>query len=308
MDKQQANGRHFFYRSCHLSRRIGAAALALGVGALAGCGGGGGSSDDSFFGVTGPRANATGSADSLYTVCVNGTGLVDPNTAAGQEMARKLAARYQIVSGTAYTGTGFSCHSYYKTPSVVLSMADYQVMLLADVVVPTPTPTPTATPAPKPVTPALTPRACGESEGAGVNGLRLVGPTRYDGLSTVPSTQVSFNFDPGLVSYTNSTVSSSAVTGSLRTTLWAVSGVYTGSAGVPAVVMQREALNVGNSTSQLRNGLQVDPPLAAVSGTTPERGSYCLVVTLEHYADSCTSADKYCIVDWIQYPKAVQFE
>lgn len=294
MDKQQAQRLRFI----HLSRQRCAAALALLAGALAGCGGGG--NDDSFFGVTGPRANGTSLADSFYTVCVNGSGLIDPNTAAGQEMARTLAARYQITSGMAYSGTQQSCHDYYKNPAVVMSMADYRAMALADAAVPAPAPNPGKTP--------LTPRACGESEGAGVNGLRLTGPSRYDGLSTVPSTKVNFNFDPGLVSFSNAALSSTALTGSLRTTLWATSGIYTGNAAVPAVIIQRDALNVGNSTSQLRNGFQVDPPLGPVSGTTPERGSYCLVVTLEQYADTCTSADKYCVIDWIQYPKAVQFE
>lgn len=306
MDKQQGPERPF----PGFRRGTGAATMTVLAGALAACGGGGSSSNDSFFGVTGARANGTSLADSFYTVCVNGSGLVDPNTPAGQDMGRALAAHYQLTGGTAYSGTGQSCQDYFKNLAVLLTMADYQAMVLADTVAPKPAPQPAPSPdpAPAPAPAPLTPRVCGESEGAGVNGLRLTGPTRYDSLSTVPSTQVNFNFDPGLVSFSNAALSSTALTGSLRTTLWAASGIYTGNAGVPAVIIHRDALNVGNSTSQLRNGFQVDPPLGPVSGTTPERGSYCLVVTLEQYADTCTSADKYCVIDWIQYPKAVQFE
>ena len=306
MDKQPGQGR----RATDLSRHMGVLALALLAGAMAGCGGGGEGSDDSFFGITGPRANGSSPGDSAYTVCVNGTGLVDPNSAEGQKMALRLAARYQVKGGAAYSGTGKSCNTYFTNPAVVLTTLDYGAIVLDEVVLPTPTPAQTketTPPAQDTVLLPVTPRTCGESEGPGFNGLRLVGPSRHDGLTTVPKSADTFNFDPGLVVYSNAAVSSSALTGSLRVVLWAASGAYTGSA-VPAVAIHRAALEVGNDLAQLRNGFQVDPPMAAVSGTTPERGSYCLVVTLEQYSDSCTTADKYCIVDWIQYPNAVQFQ
>ena len=280
--------------------RVGA--FALVVGALAGCGGGGSDSgsDKSFFGITGSRAG-----DTAYTVCVEGSGFIDPNTTAGQKMAQTLAEHYQYFgSGMSYSGSGKTCREYYGNPNVVISMADYSLIALSAVALPTPSP---AASSPNDFLLPVTPRTCGASEGAGFNGLELVGPARQEGLSTMPKVIDPFSFDPGLVRYVNSTLSSTALTGSLRVTLWAASGAYTGAA-MPAVSIYRAPLDTGSSENQLRNGFQVDPPLASVSGTTPTVGSYCLVVTLEQYAETCTAADKYCIVDWYQFPTAVQFQ
>lgn len=284
-------------------RQAGVGRLAAGVlsSVLAGCGGGGSSdSDKTFFGITGTRAG-----DSAYTVCVDGSGFIDPNTAAGQKMAQTLAAHYQYAGGgLAYSGSGKTCREHYGNPNLVISMLDYGVIALNDVAVPAPSP---AASSPNDFLLPVTPRTCGASEGAGFNGLELVGPARHEGLSTVPKVIDTFSFDPGLVRYANSTLPSTALTGSLRVTLWAASGIYTGAA-LPAVSIYRAPLDTGNGANQLRNGFQVDPPLASVSGTTPTVGSYCLVVTLEQYNETCAAADKYCIVDWIQYPNAVQFQ
>lgn len=284
--------------------RAGVWALAAGAlaGLLAGCGGGGSDSDSdkTFFGITGTRAG-----DSAYTVCVDGSGFIDPNTAAGQKMAQTLAAHYQYTGGgLAYSGSGKTCREHYGNPNLVISMLDYGAIVLNGIAVPAPSP---AASSPNDFLLPVTPRTCGASEGAGFNGLELVGPARHEGLSTVPKVIDTFSFDPGLVRYVNSTLPSTALTGSLRVTLWAASGIYTGAA-LPAVSIYRAPLDTGNGANQLRNGFQVDPPLASVSGTTPTVGSYCLVVTLEQYNETCAAADKYCIVDWIQYPNAVQFQ
>lgn len=288
------------------TRRFGAGRLGVLMagalaGVLAGCGGGGASdSDKTFFGVTGTRAGG-----SAYTVCVDGSGFIDPNTAAGQEMGQKLAAHYQLVgAGMAYSGSGKTCREHFGNPNTVISMLDYVAIVLDTITVPAPSP---ASSSPNDFLLPVTPRTCGASEGAGLQGLELVGTARQEDLTTFPKSIDTFRFDPGLVRYQNSTQPSTAQTGSLRVTLWAVSGSYTGAA-MPAVSIYRGPLDTGNGTNQLRNGFQVDPPLASVSGTTPTVGSYCLVVTLEQYADNCNAADKYCIVDWYQFPTAVQFQ
>lgn len=284
--------------------RAGVWALAAGAltGVLAGCGGGGSDSDSdkTFFGITGPRAG-----DSAYTVCVDGSGFIDPNTAAGQKMAQTLAAHYQYAAGgMAYSGSGKTCREHYGNPNLVISMLDYGAIVLNGIAVPTPSP---AASSPNDFLLPVTPRTCGPSEGSGLNGLELVGPARQEDLTTFPKAIDTFRFDPGLVRYQNSAQPSTVQTGSLRVTLWAASGAYTGAA-LPAVSIYRGPLDTGNGVNQLRNGFQVDPPLASVSGTTPTVGSYCLVVTLEQYADNCNAADKYCIVDWYQFPTAVQFQ
>ena len=279
---------------------FGVALAAVMAGALSGCGGGGSGSEDSFFGVTGSRSNNALGLAVPYTVCINGSGFIDPNTAEGQAMGAKLAAYYQLSAPVnAVSGQAYSCADHYKSVDVLLSMDDYRNRIANAA----PTPTPAVTP--------ITPRTCveGQGTGSGTRGLELTGPYRFDGLLAKASSTDAFNLDPGSVKFVNSAFAATALTGSLRYTFWAVAGSYTGGS-ISGDILVRQALNAAGATpTQLRNGQTLDFPFAEVTGTTPKRGSYCMVVTLEEYnSATCTSADKYCVVDWAQFPTAVQFE
>ena len=286
---------------------FGVALAAVMAGALSGCGGGGSGSEDSFFGVTGSRSNNALGLAVPYTVCINGSGFIDPNTAEGQAMGAKLAAYYQLSAPVnAVSGQAYSCADHYKSVDVLLSMDDYRNRIANAAPAPAPvvvTPTPVVTP--------LTPRTCvqGQGTGTGTRGLELTGPYSFDGLMPKANSTDAFNFDPGTVKFSNSAFSSTALTGSLRYTFWAVAGSYSGGS-ITGDILVREGMNLtGSAPTQLRNGHTMDFPYAAVTGPTPKRGSYCMVVTLEEYNSvTCTSADKYCIVDWAQFPTSVEFE
>lgn len=286
---------------------FGVALAAVMAAALSGCGGGGSGSEDSFFGVTGWRASTALGLSVPYTVCINGSGFIDPNTAEGQAMGARLAAYYQLSAPVnAVSGQAYSCVDHYKSVNVLLSMDDYRNRIATAAPGPAPvviTPAPTVTP--------ITPRTCveGQGTGLGTRGLELSGPYRFDGLAGKANTTDAFNLDPGSAKFVNAAYALTAVTGSLRYTFWAVAGSYSGGS-ITGDIIARESMNAaGAAPTQLRNGQTMDFPYAEVTGMTPKRGSYCMVVTLEEYnAVTCTSADKYCIVDWAQFPTAVQFE
>ncbi|MBI5719134.1 MAG: hypothetical protein HZC37_15820 [Burkholderiales bacterium] len=155
---------------------------------------------------------------------------------------------------------------------------------------------------------AIAPRTCGLTNGPATGGLDLSGPASFNGLSTSAGASGTVLFDPGDVTYFNPALPSTAVSGSLRVSLWATSGSYTGGTLTGQVVARAPLVFAGGS-NQLGNGVKVDIPAATLSATSPSRGSYCMVITLEQFDSlNCTSGDRYCIVDWAQFAASSEFQ
>lgn len=276
----------------------------------AGCGDGG-SSQGSYFAVQG-----TQSAGGLtFTACIDGIEYVEPSSTRGRQLALNLASYYGLVgSYRAFAGEGTGCRAQFPSLSVLLSVSDYNNTVLPAVggsPSPSPSPPPPSPPPPSPPpAPApITPRSCGSTQGSGTDGLSLHGSSSYSGLSGLANQSGTVTLDPGEVAYSNPALTSSSRTGTLRSTLWAVSGSFNGG-GISGRVVARYNIRFTDGTDYLRNGESANLPPNVLAATTPSRGSYCMVVTLEQYAPSACpgSGDGFCLVDWTQFPNAAQFE
>lgn len=153
----------------------------------------------------------------------------------------------------------------------------------------------------------IRPRACLEGAGGGTNGLQLFGSTSYRDLSSLANNRGTFLFDPGEISFNNPQLSQNSRTGSLRATLWALEGDYTGG-GIRGYVVGRYAVNFDDGSSWLFNGESANLLELRQNADTPPRGSYCMVVTLDEFTQNCGSADGYCIADWMEFPRSAAFE
>ena len=118
-----------------------------------------------------------------------------------------------------------------------------------------------------------------------------------------------FSFDPGQIAFVNPNLTPSSYTGSLRSSLWAVAGSYSGGT-ISGYVVARFQIRFTDGSTQLTNGESADIPTQTLSATTPPRGAYCMVATLEEYnpASCPTSADGYCVMDWQQFGTSAQFQ
>lgn len=272
---------------------MGQAAVLLSAALLAGCGGGGGSDDGtggttaSFFAVE--QLGETSGSFRYTVVCVEGTGFVDPNSAQGRRMGNFLA-RYHNLTGsyTMQSKTQTSCRDQYRTPTVVMSLGDYEQRVVVSI---------TSTP--------IVPRTCPVTAGSGFGGLQLLGVASLSLLSGLALDIGTALFDPGALAYSNSASGAPATTGALRLSLWAVPGSYSGAALPTGYLIGRDPLR---NVSPLRNGQNYDVPVFTLNTTSPPRGSYCLSVQLEEYRADCTTADKYCVIDWYQFGQSWQFE
>lgn len=150
-------------------------------------------------------------------------------------------------------------------------------------------------------------RSCSAGAGNGTNGLQLYGTTTYSDLSGAANNSGTVLFDPGEISFNNSSLSSSSRTGTLRATLWAVSGNYSGGS-LSGYVVARYPINFTDGTSYLFNGQSANLLELRRSADTPPRGSYCMVVTLDEFTQACGSTDGYCIADWMEFGAAANFE
>lgn len=155
--------------------------------------------------------------------------------------------------------------------------------------------------------PPITTRACTAGAGAGTNGLQLFGDASYRNLSVVADARGNFQLDPGEISFSNSSLSSSSRTGTLRVTMWGVSGDYRGGA-LSGFVVARYPITFTDGSSWLQNGESANLVEQTLSGTTPPRGSYCMALTLEEFSTSCGASDGFCLVDWMQFANANNFE
>ena len=163
-------------------------------------------------------------------------------------------------------------------------------------------------PAPAPAPAPVTPRTCGDTDGPATGGLDLSGTTSISGLSLRAGASGTVLLDPGEVSYVNAALPSTAVSGTLRVSLWASNSSYTGGT-LTGQLVARSVIAFSNGTSQLGNGKKADLPATTLSTTSPSRGSYCMVITLDEYGPSrCSSSDGYCIVDWTQFVNSLEFQ
>lgn len=271
----------------------------------AGCGDAGGGSQGTYFAVQG-----TQSAGGLtFTACINGIEYVDPSSTQGRQIALNLASYYGLIgSYRSFAGEGSSCRDQFPSISALLSVSDYNNTVLP-AVAGTPSPSPSPPPSSPPPPAAITPRFCGSTQGSGTDGLSLYGSSSYSGLSTLANQSGTVTLDPGEVAYNNPALTSSSRTGTLRSTLWAVSSSFNGG-GISGRVVARYSIRFTDGTDYLRNGESANLQPNVLAANTPSRGSYCMVVTLEQYAPSACpgSGDGFCLVDWSQFPNSAQFE
>lgn len=275
---------------------------------LSGCGGG----DDeapapvrTYFAVEG--AQSTGGIP--VTICVDQLAYTDPASEPGRAIASRLVRYYGIVSGyRSFAGTGRSCRERFPSINYLLSVSEYNNLVMPGTPAPGPPPGPAPTPGPPPPPPPLPPALpCTAQGGNGTNGLSLYGQTSYSGLPSAALTTGTVSFDPGEVSFVNPNIGSSSTTGSLRAQLWAVGAPYAGG-GINGYIVTTYSVRFSSGATQLRNGESANLNPLTLSARTPPGGAYCMVMTLEEYdSNSCSSADRYCIVDWYQYSPGVTF-
>lgn len=266
-------------------------ALVLSAAVLVGCGGGGTeggeSNSGSFFAVEqfGSGANALTST----VVCVNGTGFIDPVSAEGRRMGSYLARHHNLTgSYQMLSRTQKSCRDQYISPTVVMTLAEYQQRVVASI---------TAVP--------IVPIACPVTAGSGFEGLQLSGAPALSFASPLARDVGTALIDPGVASYSMTAAGAPATTGALRLSLWALKGSYTGAAMSGGQLVGRDLLN---GVSPLRNGQTYDFPVFTLDTTGPTRGAYCMVALLEEKRPDCSTTDGYCIIDWQQFGQSWTFE
>lgn len=159
-----------------------------------------------------------------------------------------------------------------------------------------------------PAAAAVAPQTCGSANGTAIGGLDLSGIAIFTGLSRTAGASGAMTFDPGEVTYFNPALPATALSGSLRVSLWASNSSYSGGT-LTGQLVARSALVFAGGSNQLGNLQRSDIPTATLSATSPSRGSYCMVVTLEEFDRTrCSSADGYCIVDWAQFATSNEFQ
>jgi hypothetical protein len=299
--------------SCTWAHHASTTALAC---ALAACGGGGDDATNgsgSLFAVEG--VTAAGGLPSV--VCIDGIVYYDPASDKGTAIANTLAAYYKFVTYRAYASNHESCRDRFSTLGALLSVDEYNSKIVPAVPnsappspspAPTPSPGPSPSPAPAPAPAPITPRSCNATSGPGTGGLQLFGQFSFNNLPLTASSSGTVTVDAGEVSFSHPSLTPGSSTGSLRASLWAVAGSYNGGS-ISGTVVARYPINFTDGSNQLRNGQSSNLLAQTVPATTPARGSYCMVITLEQYdSANCSTSDRYCLVDWSQFPGSTQFQ
>jgi hypothetical protein len=169
----------------------------------------------------------------------------------------------------------------------------------------------TSTPPPAPPTSL----SCPAGRGSGTSGLGFpAAPNLQYDISTTGASQTSNDTLTWGVSYDNPQLTSSAYTGSLRLSFYAVPYDFQGAGQIDGYLIARVSPSFtgmgARSSSQLYNGYSVSNISSVVSGANPPSGRYCMVMTLDQYntnTASCTAADHFCYVDWVQFSGAQGF-
>lgn len=270
-----------------------AAAAAASI-SLAACGGGG-DPDPTYYAVQGTRS-VTGLPG---TVCIGNMAYVDPSSPHGAEITHNLAAYYGLTGGLrSYAGTGRSCTDQFPVLDARITVADYNDVVLPAVLAM----------GGSGGSPALPPPiACASGSGAGLNGITLSGSSRFGALTTAASTDTTVTVDPGAIAYRDASLTSNAITGTLRAQLWAVPQSY-GGGRISGYVVATYDIRFTDGSNQLGNGQSSDLLEHTLSARTPPKGAYCMVLTLEEYdSRQCTDADHFCVVDWTQFGSSSSF-
>jgi hypothetical protein len=170
--------------------------------------------------------------------------------------------------------------------------------------------TATTTP-PPPTTPPPAGLSCAEGRGSGSNGLSFMpGQTLSYNVSSSGSNGPMTGSVTWGVRYNNPSLSAESYTGSLRVSLWAVSSSFSGNGALNGQRMLTLSPNFtgtgAKSSNQLYNFYSVSNIVSSGSGTGPAFGEYCVVALLDQYSDSCTTTDKFCYVDWAQFPSTLK--
>lgn len=126
-------------------------------------------------------------------------------------------------------------------------------------------------------------------------------------MSSAANSTGSVALDPGEISFNNPNLGAGATSGSLRASLWTVSGSYAGGA-ISGAVIARYTITFTDASNQLRNFTSSNLAAQTLPATTPAGGSYCAVVTFEEFSSACAPGGSFCIVDWVQFPGSVQFQ
>jgi hypothetical protein len=166
------------------------------------------------------------------------------------------------------------------------------------------------TPPPVVTTPRPT-LTCASTDGTDIGGLGFSGGVAYNDLNSAAST-----FDPSItvnygITYSNSGLNNTSFTGSLHITMWAVTSSFNGGTinGFKIATFIPNFTGSGaRSSDQLFNFATVSNATSVASGTTPPRGTYCILLTLEEFdPTSCSAADGYCYTDFTQFSNSVTF-
>ncbi|MFT3776749.1 MAG: hypothetical protein QM772_00490 [Ottowia sp.] len=150
---------------------------------------------------------------------------------------------------------------------------------------------------------APTPRTCTENNGPGMNGRTMSGASSYtirDGVASIT---------PGTIAFSNSSYTPDSTTGSLRMRLFAIEGDYFGGQ-IQGYVIGTFPLRFTDGSNQLRNGQssQLNTQTVSISSYPPSGRSYCMVTVFEEYdSRNCSTADKYCVVDWTEFKNPASF-
>jgi hypothetical protein len=265
------------------------------------------------------------------TVCVENAAYLDPAGTTGRAFAANLARYYRLVGGyRSSAGTGASCRDKFTAINYLISVDEYNKVVLPSLAsggtvpapaptpapAPSPSPAPSPTPAPAPIpapTPAPTPTpppaaiACAPGHGSGTDGLTLSGQAMFNGLGTSGGATGTVSFQPGRIAYSNPRLTPTSTTGTLRSRLWAVGSSYAGG-GINGYIVATYAIRFTDGTTQLMNNRSSDLQVNVLPATSPPRGAYCMVATLEQFDQSCGSTDGYCIADWTQFGTSQVFQ
>jgi hypothetical protein len=179
------------------------------------------------------------------------------------------------------------------------------------------TATPTATPIGGTQIPTATPTppaqlSCPNGQGTGLDGLSWPNQTLAYHLSDAHAgANVTGEITWG-VRYNNPALDSSAYTGSLRASLWALPFSFNGQTQFQGYRISTGLPNFtgpgARSSNQIYNFHTFANIQSSGAGTNPPEGSYCVVLFLDQYnSHDCVTSDHYCFVDWVQFDGPVLF-
>lgn len=145
---------------------------------------------------------------------------------------------------------------------------------------------------------------CRSGSGEGIGGVQMEpigGYFTYSELSQSPNTSANVRFGDIKVSYSNPNHTANSSTGTLKLKMWAVSQSYAGG-GISGYIVGQKTVSFSNTLNYLFNFQSADVTNITLSGSTPPRGEYCIVVALTQQVDGSDA-----IVDYTAFSESVLF-